>query len=165
MVLDKPTRWNFKPVFGSEIEQVKNGCIASEGVAILSPWASKTGRMAAQVLEDALPATSPFVGSEGGDMCYNPGVAEALGVTIPYNRTGPRHRHLCCQQHPAGLATRSRVGRASRWWAKEPKRNGGRFHGAFSSAFWRRGWIYAILALGVLITYRILDFPGPGTVV
>ena len=39
--------------------------------------------MAAQVLEGAFAGDIPFVSSEGGDMCYNPDVAEALGVTIP----------------------------------------------------------------------------------
>ena len=35
------------------------------------------------VLDGAFAGDIPFVSSEGGDMCYNPDVAEALGVTIP----------------------------------------------------------------------------------
>lgn len=81
VVLDKANALG-KPVFGSEIEQVKNGCIASEGVEYIS-LGQQTGRMAAQVLEGAFAGDIAFVSSEGGDMCYNPDVAEALGVTIP----------------------------------------------------------------------------------
>ena len=81
VVLDKANALG-KPVFGSEIEQVKNGCIASEGVEYIS-LGQQTGRMAAQVLDGAFAGAIPFVSSEGGDMCYNPDVAEALGVTIP----------------------------------------------------------------------------------
>ena len=81
VVLDKANALG-KPVFGSEIEQVKNGCIASEGVEYIS-LGQQTGRMAAQVLDGAFAGDIPFVSSEGGDMCYNPDVAEALGVTIP----------------------------------------------------------------------------------
>ena len=36
-----------------------------------------------QVLEGAFAGDIAFVSSEGGDMCYNPDVAAALGVTIP----------------------------------------------------------------------------------
>ena len=81
VVLDKANALG-KPVFGSEIEQVKNGCIASEGVEYIS-LGQQTGRMAAQVLEGAFAGDIAFVSSEGGDMCYNPDVAETLGVTIP----------------------------------------------------------------------------------
>ena len=81
LVLDKATAAG-KPVFGSEIEQVKNGCIASEGVEYVA-LGQQTGRMAAEVLEGAFGGDIPFYSSEGGDMCYNPDVAAKLGVTIP----------------------------------------------------------------------------------
>ena len=81
LVLDKATAAG-KPVFGSEIEQVKNGCIASEGVEYVA-LGQQTGRMAAEVLEGAFGGDVPFYSSEGGDMCYNPDVAAKLGVTIP----------------------------------------------------------------------------------
>lgn len=81
VVLDKANAAG-KPVFGSEIEQVKNGCIASEGVEYIS-LGRQAGIMAAQVLEGAFAGDIPFYSSEGGDMCYNPTVAAALGVTIP----------------------------------------------------------------------------------
>lgn len=80
-VLDKATAAG-KPVFGSEIEQVKNGCLASEGVEYIA-LGQQTGRMAAQVLEGAFGGDIPFYCSDGGDMCYNPDVAAKLGITIP----------------------------------------------------------------------------------
>ena len=81
LVLDKANAAG-KPVFGSEIEQVKNGCIACEGVEYIS-LGNQTGRMAAEVLEGAFGGDIAFRSSEGGDMSYNPAVAAALGVTIP----------------------------------------------------------------------------------
>ncbi len=80
-ILDKANAAG-KPIFGSEIEQVKNGCIASEGVEYIA-LGKQTGLMAAQVLEGAFGGDIPFFSSEGGDMCYNPDVAAALGITIP----------------------------------------------------------------------------------
>lgn len=80
-VLDK-TNAAGKPVFGSEIEQVKNGCLASEGVEYVS-LGKQTGALAAQVLNGAFAGDIPFVVSEGGDMCYNPDVAAKLNITIP----------------------------------------------------------------------------------
>ena len=81
MVLDKANAAG-KPVFGSEIEQVKNGCIASEGVEYIT-LGKQTGDLAAQVLGGTFAGDLAFVSSEGGDMCYNPTVAAALNVTIP----------------------------------------------------------------------------------
>lgn len=80
-ILDK-TNAAGKPIFGSEIEQVKNGCIASEGVEYIE-LGKQTGLMAAQVLEGTFGGDIPFLCSEGGDMCYNPEVAAALGIAIP----------------------------------------------------------------------------------
>ena len=80
-VLDKANAAG-KPVFGSEIEQVKNGCLASEGVEYVA-LGRQTGLMAAKVLQGAFAGDLPFESSEGGDMCYNPEVAAALGITIP----------------------------------------------------------------------------------
>ncbi len=80
-ILDK-TNAAGKPVFGSEIEQVKNGCLASEGVEYIA-LGRQTGLMAAQVLGGAFGGDIAFFSSEGGDMCYNPDVAAALGITLP----------------------------------------------------------------------------------
>lgn len=81
VVLDKANAAG-KPVFGSEIEQVRNGCLASEGVEYIS-LGKQTGALAAQVLNGAFAGDLPFVTSEGGDMCYNPQAAEKLGIVIP----------------------------------------------------------------------------------
>lgn len=81
VILDKANAAG-KPVFGSEIEQVKNGCIASEGVEYIA-LGKETGRMAAQVLSGANASEMPYYSSEGGDMCYNPEVAAKLGIEIP----------------------------------------------------------------------------------
>lgn len=81
MVLDKATQAG-KPVFGSEIEQVRNGCIASEGVEYIS-LGRQTGLMAGRVLNGESAGDIPFECSDGGDMCYNPTVAAALGIAIP----------------------------------------------------------------------------------
>lgn len=81
LILDKANAAG-KPVFGSEVEQVKNGCIASEGVEYIA-LGRETGKMAAQVLQGAFAGDIPFYASEGGDMCYNPDVAAALGIAIP----------------------------------------------------------------------------------
>ncbi len=81
LILDKANAAG-KPVFGSEIEQVKNGCIASEGVEYIA-LGKETGRMAAKVLDGAFAGDIPFYSSEGGDMCYNPEAAQALGIVIP----------------------------------------------------------------------------------
>ena len=49
-----------KPVFGSEIEQVANGCVASEGIEYLE-LGRQTGRMAAKVLKGEAKASEiPF---------------------------------------------------------------------------------------------------------
>ena len=81
LILDKANAAG-KPVFGSEIEQVKNGCIASEGVEYIA-LGKETGKMAAQVLQGAFAGDIAFYSSEGGDMCYNPEVARKLGIVIP----------------------------------------------------------------------------------
>lgn len=80
LVLDKANAAG-KPVFGSEIEQVRNGCIASEGVEYIA-LGEQTGGLAAQVLKGAFAGDLEFIASEGGDMCYNLAVADMLGVTI-----------------------------------------------------------------------------------
>ena len=81
VLLDKANAAN-KPVFGSEIEQVKNGCVASEGVEYVT-LGKQTGKLAAQVLNGDFAGDIPFVSSEGGDMSYNLAVATKLNITIP----------------------------------------------------------------------------------
>ena len=71
-----------KPIFGSEIEQVKNGCVAAEGVEYIS-LGHQTGLMAAEVLNGAFAGDIAFWSSMGGDMSYNSEAASALGIAIP----------------------------------------------------------------------------------
>lgn len=81
LILDKANALD-KPVFGSEIEQVKNGCLASESVEYVA-LGRQTGLLAAQVLQGAFGGDIPYCSSEGGDMAYNPEVAAKLGIVIP----------------------------------------------------------------------------------
>ena len=81
-ILDKANEKNI-PVFGSEIEQVKIGCLAAEGLDYVA-LGKQTGKMAAQILKGE---------KEAADMNYEtitePGfyvnnkVAENLGVEVP----------------------------------------------------------------------------------
>ena len=70
------------PVFGSEEEQVKNGCLASEGLDYVA-LGRQTGAMAARVLagEDISTIGSEYV--EESKLTINQAVADALGITIP----------------------------------------------------------------------------------
>ena len=71
-----------KPVFGSEIEQVKNGCIATVGVEYIN-LGIVTGEMAAQVLEGAFAGDLPFALCTESSMYYNSSVATGFGISIP----------------------------------------------------------------------------------
>ena len=58
-ILDKANKKGI-PVFGSEVEQVKIGCLASEGIDYIA-LGKQTGKMAAQVLKGELKAEEmPF---------------------------------------------------------------------------------------------------------
>ena len=71
------------PVFGSEIEQVRIGCLAAEGLDYVA-LGEQTGEMAAKILKGE---------AQASDMAYetitepgfyvNTKVAENLGVTVP----------------------------------------------------------------------------------
>lgn len=71
------------PVFGSEIEQVKNGCLAAEGLDYIA-LGKQTGKMAAQVLKGEKKASelNYEIITEPG-FYVNTKVAEELGVTVP----------------------------------------------------------------------------------
>ncbi len=71
------------PVFGSEIEQVKLGCLAAEGLDYIA-LGKQTGKMAAQVLKGEKKAEelSYETITEPG-FYVNTKVAENLGVTVP----------------------------------------------------------------------------------
>lgn len=71
------------PVFGSEIEQVKIGCLAAEGIDYIA-LGKQTGKMAAQVLKGEKKASEmnfELITEPG--FYVNNKVAENLGVTVP----------------------------------------------------------------------------------
>lgn len=71
------------PVFGSEIEQVKIGCLAAEGLDYIA-LGKQTGKMAAKVLKGEKKASemSYEIITEPG-FYVNTKAAEELGVTVP----------------------------------------------------------------------------------
>ncbi|NLV57355.1 MAG: ABC transporter substrate-binding protein [Clostridiales bacterium] len=71
------------PVFGSEVEQVVNGCLGAQGIDYVA-----LGRKAGEIARDILtgkadPATTPVVQVSDVTPCYNSKVAEALGILLP----------------------------------------------------------------------------------
>lgn len=73
------------PVFGSEVEQVKVGCLASVGLDYVA-LGKQTGHMAAKILKgEAKASEMNFEVVEGGAFYGNTKVAEALGITLPEN--------------------------------------------------------------------------------
>lgn len=82
VILDKAAKKNI-PVFGSEIEQVKIGCLAAVGLDYVS-LGEQTGKMAAQVLKGEKKASEMnFEVIEEAAFYGNNKVAENLGITIP----------------------------------------------------------------------------------
>lgn len=81
-ILDKANKQNV-PVFGSEIEQVKIGCLAAEGIDYIS-LGKQTGKMAAKVLKgEAKASEMNFETISEPGFYVNNKVAENLGVTVP----------------------------------------------------------------------------------
>lgn len=75
------------PVFGSEIEQVKIGCLAAEGLDYVA-LGVQTGKMAAKVLKGEAKASEiPYETIEEAALYVNTKVAENLGVEIPAEMT------------------------------------------------------------------------------
>ncbi len=71
------------PVFGSEVEQVKIGCLAAEGIDYIA-LGKQTGKMAAQVLKGEKKASEiHFETITEPGFYVNNKVAENLGVTVP----------------------------------------------------------------------------------
>ena len=71
------------PVFGSEIEQVKIGCLAAEGIDYIN-LGKQTGQMAAKILKgEANAADMEFEAIEENSLYVNEKVAENLGITVP----------------------------------------------------------------------------------
>lgn len=87
IILDKAGKKNI-PVFGSEIEQVRIGCLATVGLDYIS-LGEQTGKMAAKVLKGEAKAREiNFEVIEEASFYGNNKVAENLGITIPESLTG-----------------------------------------------------------------------------
>lgn len=70
------------PIYGSEIEQVKKGCLASASIDYVA-LGEKTGQIAVDVLGGKSVATYPVVTVSDSFVVVNPDVASTLGITIP----------------------------------------------------------------------------------
>ena len=82
IVIDKAKKAG-KPVFGSEIEQVKKGCVASVGLDYVLVG-EETGKMAAKVLKgEAKASEMRFITFEEADLYGNEEAAKAYGLTLP----------------------------------------------------------------------------------
>jgi len=81
-ILDKANAKKI-PVFGSEIEQVKMGCLGSEGIEYIS-LGKQTGKMAAKILRgEAKASEMAYEIIEKPNLYLNSKVAEDLGIDIP----------------------------------------------------------------------------------
>ena len=81
VVLDKANALKI-PVFGSEEEQVANGCIASAGLDYVK-LGEQAGIMAAKVLDGEDISTLPYETLKESSIAVNKKVAENLGITLP----------------------------------------------------------------------------------
>lgn len=71
------------PVFGSEVEQVVNGCLATQGIDYIE-LGRAAGKMAAEILAgNAEPQTMPVLLINECTPAYNSAVMQALGLALP----------------------------------------------------------------------------------
>ncbi|WP_411676235.1 ABC transporter substrate-binding protein [Caproicibacter sp.] len=76
------------PIFGSEVEQVKDGCLGSVSIDFVA-LGEETGKMAAKVLDGtANPATTPVYTVDFGKPVYNDKVMKQLGISLPKDYSG-----------------------------------------------------------------------------
>ena len=76
------------PVFGSEIDQVKAGCVGCEGLDYYE-LGMQTGAMAAKVLKGEAKASDlPFETITSPSAYVNTAAASDLGITVPDAYTG-----------------------------------------------------------------------------
>lgn len=85
VLLEKATAKNI-PVFGSEEEQVGNGCIASAGIDYIE-LGKKAGVMTARVLKGEDVASIPYETMTESKITINTDAAAKIGVTIPQSIT------------------------------------------------------------------------------
>ncbi len=81
VVLEKSQEYG-KPVFGSEIEQVELGCVASEGLEY-TELGRQTGKMAARVLNGESAADIPYETISNSYLYVNLEAMAAYGLTLP----------------------------------------------------------------------------------
>ncbi len=86
LVLDKANEQS-KPVFGSEVEQVRDGCIASEGLDYIA-LGQQTGVLAARVLNGEDAGQIPFELIVESASYINSSVFAALNIDIPAELAG-----------------------------------------------------------------------------
>lgn len=83
-VLDEANKKNI-PVFGSEVEQVKAGCVASMGLEYFE-LGKQTGRMAAKVLKgEAKASDMKYEVISEPSLFVNTAAAEKIGLVLPEN--------------------------------------------------------------------------------
>ena len=85
ILIEKATAKNI-PVFGSEEEQVANGCIASAGIDYIE-LGQKAGAIAARVLKGEDIAAIPYETMTESKITINPEAAAKIGVEIPQSIT------------------------------------------------------------------------------
>jgi len=79
-MIDKATAAG-KPIFGSEIEQVKKGCIAGEGLEYFD-LGIQTGKMAARILNGESAEDIPYETVTGNFLYVNAAKAQELGIAL-----------------------------------------------------------------------------------
>ena len=71
------------PVYGSEIEQVKKGCVASAGIDYVE-LGKMAGKLAAQILKGEAKASDlPYETVTEYSTYINSDAASAMGITVP----------------------------------------------------------------------------------
>lgn len=71
-----------KPIFGSEIEQVKKGCVAAEGLEYFS-LGVQTGKMAARILRGESASDIPYETVRENFLYVNEEALTELGIALP----------------------------------------------------------------------------------
>lgn len=85
ILLEKAAAKNI-PVFGSEEEQVKNGCVASAGIDYIE-LGKKAGVMAARVLKGEDITSIPYETMTESKITISSNAAKKIGLTIPQSIT------------------------------------------------------------------------------
>lgn len=70
------------PVFGSEVEQVKRGCVAAEGLDYFA-LGRQTGQLAVRVLQGEQAAAIPFETIAASALYINSAACAQLGISLP----------------------------------------------------------------------------------